>query len=263
MSDLTASVEQERYDLEPNASALEQVEALLSGKTIDEPTAPETAPDPAPGGDAAAAKESEVETDEGEPETEDPEDAKAFYAQTFKLSDGTEMTVGEAKDLAQDFTTRQVDLIERENSLMTRTNELNELGQYLNLPPEVRERIQQQQMQHLTTQHHAMLAAIPEFKDQAVFEKGRLAMFDLGHEYGVDLSKVTDHRVVKMLYDFTRLKAGIKSARENVKPIRTPEPKAKQVRQTGRQTELSNAMTRAQTGTQADKEAAVEMLLRS
>lgn len=265
MSELTASVDQTTTEALPEPTPdtrteLERVEALLRGE--DETKTPETAPETATGGDPKAAQESDEKGEPDEQET-DPEAAKAFYAQEVKLSNGESMTIGALKDLAQEHATHTAALIERENRVMTQYNELQEMGQYLQLPPEMRERIQQQQTQHLTNEHNRMLDAIPEFKDQAAFEKGRAAMFDLGKEYGVDLSRVADHRVVKMLHDFCRLKAGIKTARETVKQIRTPEPKAKTQQINGKGTELSNAVTRAkQTGNQADQQRAVELLLR-
>lgn len=244
-------------------TAEQKVADLLSGKTPNTKE-PETAQDDAPGGDAKDDSDKEVqEADDGEPETEDPEAAKAFYAQEVKLSNGEVMTIGQMKDLAQDYSAKQVELVERENGVMRQRNELEEMGQYLQLPPEVLERIQVQQRQYLTQEHHNMLAAIPEFKDQVTFEKGRVAIFELGQEYGVDLSRVTDHRVVKMLHDYARLKSSIKTARDNVKQIRVQEPKAKNVAPKGQRTDLNNAITRAKTtGNPADQERAVELLLK-
>lgn len=265
MSDLIESTNNELP--EPTESEIEQVEALLSGKPLkSQEKAPETGQDDAPGGDAAAddGTEEEEEPDDEGAEGEEPDaEAKAFYAQSVKLSNGETMTVGALKDLAQDWNAKQVELIERENGVMKQRNELEEIGQYLQLPPEVRERIEHQQREYLSQQHNQMLAAIPEFKDQASFEKGRVAIFDLGAEYGVDLSRVTDHRVVKMLHDFARLKVGIKAAKDNVKQIRTPEPKAKQRAPQGRQSELNNAIERAKaTGSAGDIDRAVGQLLK-
>lgn len=265
MSELTASVDQTTTESLPEQAPdtrtdEQKVEALLRGE--DPSKTPETAPETATGGDPKAGEESE-EGDPDEPETEDPEEAKRFYAQEVKLSNGETMTIGALKDLAQDFQTQTASLIERENRVMTQYNDLQEMAQYMNLPAEKQQEIAQRQIQHLREQHAAMLEVIPEFKDRAAFEKGRAAMFDLGKEYGVDLSKVADHRVVKMLHDFCRLKAGIRSAKENVKQIRTPEPKAQQRQLNGKGTDLTNAISRAKaSGNQADQQRAVELLLK-
>jgi len=263
---MSDSIESTNNELpEPTESEIEQVEALLTGKPLkSQEKAPETGQDDAPGGDAAAEEGEEAEPDAEGDEGEEPDtEAKAFYAQPVKLSDGSTMSVGELKDLAQGWNAKQVELIERENGVMKQRNELEEIVQYLQLPPEVRERIQHQQTEYLSQQHNQMLAAIPEFQDRAQFEKGRVAIFDLGTEYGVDLSRVTDHRVVKMLHDFARLKVGIKAAKDNVKQIRTPEPKAKHLPPKGRQSELNTAIDRAkQTGNAGDIDRAVGQLLK-
>ena len=239
------------------------VEALLSGK----PITPEKAPDTAPGGDStAAATEGDEETDD-DPETGEESEAETpgiDYKQEIPLANGEKRTLGELKDHYQASAAREVAMIERENKVMQQTNELHEMSQYLNLPDDVRQGIARQQIQHLQAQHGLMLQAIPEWKDQATFEKARVAIFNLGEEYGVDLSKVADHRVVKMLNDFSRLKDQIKSAKSSLKQVKNAEPRAIQKQNRNASTDLQNAVTRAkQTGNQADQEAAVALLLRS
>lgn len=239
----------------------EKVADLLAGKN------PEKEPDAAPGREAKADDESpekgEQQAADDAPETdEESEDVKAFYAKEVKLSNGESMTVGQLKDLAQDHAAAVLELTERENRVMTRYNELQEFGQYLQLPPEALQRVQRLQSQHLYEQHVAMLEAIPEFKDQAAFEKGRAAIFELGKEYGVDLGQVGDHRVVKMLHDFARLRAQIKTARANLKTVRAPEPKAKPAPINGQGGELAQRIATAkQTGKESDQLAAIDLLL--
>ena len=237
------------------------VEALLSGKKIE----PEKAPASAPGGDPTAEAPPATPA-EGEHESENTSDVESDpgvdYAQEIPLANGEKLTLGALKDHYQESAQREVAMIERENRVMQQSQELQEMAGYLNLPPEAKERIAQQQLQHLQAQHGAMLEAIPEWKDQAAFEKGRVAIFELGKEYGVDTSRVTDHRVVKMLNDFSRLKAQIKGARAGLKQVKAPEPKAI-VQTNGKATEVTNAINRAkQTGNIADQTAAVDLLLR-
>lgn len=251
----------------PRLSDAEQeaaVEALLSGKTVT----PEKAPAAAPGGDAAAASEAPAGT-EGEAETPPAPDAQnetesgVDYALAVPIADGETLTVGELKDHYQASAAREVEMIERENKVMADTEELQRFAQYLNLTPEDRQHIANQQLQHLQRENGLMMQAIPEWKDQAVFQKDRLAIFDLGKEYGVDLTTVSNHKVVKMLRDFSRLKTQIKTARAGLKQVKAPEPKAIQQNQNGKATELSNAVNRAkQTGNIADQTAAVDLLLR-
>lgn len=269
MSDLTASLATPENTTSTEAPAtaapvkhlseLEQVDALLSGKPIQ----PETAQAPTPGGDADVAQEGD---DDQAPETDDQggDDASQIdYAKEIPLNNGEKMTVGALKDFYQGYDAKVVDLIERENKVMTQYTELQEMGQYLNLPPEAREKIAQQQIQHLQQQHGLMLQAIPEWKDQAAFEKGRIQIHQLGEEYGVDLSRVTDHRVVKMLNDYATLKARIKTAKASVKQVKTSEPKAINRVQSGRQTDLQTAVSTAKkSGNVADQLKAVDMLLK-
>jgi len=269
MSDLTASpiiaettdsqpTSQEPGPLKTELTPEQQVAELLMGKKI-----PEKEPDAAPGREPAA--EQQGKTEEGAPETEgdDPEATPFDYTQTVKLSNGQSMSVGELKDFYQGYDAKVVDLIDRENKVLTQRNELGELAQYLQLPPEVREKIAVQQKEHLQAQHGLMLEAIPEWKDRQAFEAGRVAIFDLGKEYGVDLSQVTDHRVVKMLNDFSRLKTAIKTAKAQVKQVKGSEPKAIPKGPKVNGTELTNAIARAkQTGNIADQLGAVDLLLK-
>lgn len=208
MSDLSGSVAAAETTASTPAeptkqlTELEQVDQLLSGKP------PEKAAAAAPPGDGAAASEgqqdpdTEQETDAGEGDGASTVD----YTQEIPLSNGEKMTLGELKDHYQGYAAKVVDLIDRENKVMGQYQQLQEMSQYLNLPAEKRQEIAQQQVQHLREQHGLMLEAIPEWKDQAVFEKARLDIHNLGTEYGVDLSRVTDHRVVKMLNDYAKLR---------------------------------------------------------
>lgn len=237
------------------------VEALLSGKTIE----PEKAPATPPAGDGTGVAANEENAEQGQETDPDPdaEPSGVDYAQEIPLANGEKLTLGELKDHYQASAQREVEMIERENKVMAQRQDLENMSQYLNLPPEVKQAIAQQQLEHLQAQHGLMLAAIPEWKDQAAFEKGRMAIFDLGKEYGVDLTRATDHKVVKMLHDFARLKAQIKGARAGLKQVKAPEPKAIPKGINGKATEVQQAIDRAkQSGNIADQTAAVDLLLR-
>lgn len=272
MSDSTSSTSQANPIItEPTQSELEQVEALFNAPAAAPKTKqPEKAPEADPGGDASAANEGGEQEQEPDPETGHTDDLEqeensegVDYSQEIPLSNGEKLTLGELKDHYQASNAREVEMIERENKVMQKYDEIQEMGQYMNIPPEVRQRIAQQQVEYLTEQHGKMLQAIPEWKDQAAFEKGRLLIHDLGKEYGVDLSKVADHRVVKMLRDFSTLKARIKGARESLKPIKPTEPKSIRQQPKTRQSDLQNAVTAAQkSGNVADQLRAVDMLIK-
>lgn len=252
---------------EQELSQLDQIDSLLSGKPAKpEKKEPEKAPEAAEPGREPTKAEPDGKTPAEEPETDpeqEEEDAGGIdYAQEVPLSNGEKMSIGALKDFYQGFAQKELAMIERENQVMAKHGELQELAQYLQLPPEKLQEIAQQQTEHLREQHAAMLEVIPEWKDKANFERDRGRIFELGKEYRVDLSRVTDHRVVKMLNDFARLRASIKEAKANVKPVRSkePVPPVRQPRANG--TELQQRIDRAkQTGNPADQLKAVDMLL--
>lgn len=243
-------------------SEIEQVENLLAGR--DPIPKPEKAqPNQEAGGDANLETPIEAPPAGESEKVEDPEPDGIDYSQKIPMSNGEPLTLGELKDFYQQHDQKVLELIERENKVMSQYDELQQMTQYLNLPPEAREQIQQRQTAYLQEQHGLMLQAIPEWKDQSAFEKGRAAIFDLGKEYGVDLSRVTDHKVVKMLRDFATLKSAIKSAKASVRQVKQPEPKAVQARNPGGNGQLDQAIATAKrTGNSADQSRAVDMLLR-
>lgn len=242
----------------PTGDQLEQVEALLRGEDLNPPekAKPEESGDADPDATQAPAPEAEPE------KVEDPEPDGIDYAQKIPMPNGEPLTLGELKDFYQQHDQKVVELMERENRVMQQYDELQQMTQYLQLPEPVRAEIAERQRGYLQEQHGLMLQAIPEWKDQAAFEKGRTEIFALGKEYGVDLSKVTDHKVVKMLKDFATLKNAIKSARASVKQVKQPEPKAIP-RTSAPASAVDQAVAKAkQTGNKADQAAAVDLLLR-
>lgn len=245
--------------VKPERTQLEQIDDLLQGK----PVTPEKAPAaPEPGGDAN--KGEQQQQPESEAETTEEEDTSGIdYGKEVPLSNGEKMSIGALKDFYQGHAQRELAMVERENRVMGQYAELQEMSQYLQLPEGARERIAQQQGQYLREQHTAMLEAIPEWKDQAVFERSRGQIFELGKEYGVDLSRVTDHRVVKMLHDYAKLRGQIKAAKINTKPVKSSDPKSPVQAPANKGGELQQRIDRAkQTGNMADQILAVDALLR-
>lgn len=264
MSDTTAlpAAETPAISNEPVLSPLEQIENLLSGKKPPEkaPAATEPGGDPKPAELDGGTPELEPETDEGQ---EQQEKGGIDYAQEVPLSNGEKLSIGALKDFYQGHAQKELALIERENKVMAQFTEMQELGQYMQLPEEQRQRIAQQQGQYLREQHQAMLEAIPEWKEQTTFERDRGRIFDLGKEYGVDLSRITDHRAVKMLNDYARLRASIREAKASIKPVKGKEPVAPVRQPSNRGTELQQRIdTAKRTGNVADQVHAVDALLK-
>jgi hypothetical protein len=267
----TSQSDDSAYEIpEPTMSELEQVHELLYPKDQKNP---EKEPEPAPGREPDAAKASEETPAEEAPETEEPDaeaesdaDKKAFYAKEFTLNDGTVWTVGEAKDLAQEYQSKTVELIERENQVNARHYQLQRMTQYMNLTPDQLAEANEQNRQQLTREFQNMMTAIPEFKDPIRYEKARTDMYADLRPYGfsdAEIAQMADHRLVKYVYDTTRMRQGLKSAKDSVKRIRTPEPKAKTPIPANRTSALSQATdTAKRTGNIADQMKAVDLLLR-
>jgi hypothetical protein len=201
------------------------------------------------------------ETEEEAPEVEIPDGVD--YTQEVPLRDGTKVTLSELKDHYQDSQARTLEHQERENALIARQAELTELAQHVQLPPQQVEVIKQQQEQYLTQQHELMMQAMPELNDKATFTKVKQGIMDLANEYGVAdiVGQVSDHRVVKLLKDFAELRGSIKAAKDNVKPLRSKDPKAQKA-PVGKPDAAAMAANRAShSGQMADKLAAVNALI--
>lgn len=172
------------------------------------------------------AEETAEVTEEGtseQEETEETQAPKVDYELEVPLTNGEKITVGKLKDAYQAQHKAQLELTERENALMGKQRDVEELlGLVKNVPPELKERVRQQQEHYLREQHRLMLDTIPEFKEPTSFEKARQDIFALADEYGVKdvISTVSDHRIVKMLHDYAKLRNNIRSV--EVKPAPKP-----------------------------------------
>jgi len=254
LSDLLSQIDdiiESEPDSAPSQDSLEAVTDLLNGKKPEEATAVE------PVGDDDTSEEAQEEVQAEVPDGID-------YSAEVPMQDGSKVTLGALKDAYQDSQRNLLELQERENAVMAKYNEVNDLSQYTQLPPERLEAIKQQQQQYLQQQHEQMLAVMPEFNDQAVFTKAKEGIMGLAKEYGVQeiVSGVSNHRVVKLLNDFVKLRASIKTAKDNVKPLRSKEPKAVN-KSIGKVDAATNAANRAaQTGSRGDQIAAINALLK-
>ena len=232
---------------------VDQVAELLSGKDL-----PEEATAVEPGGDTENEEEA---AEEEAPEEEAPEGVD--YAAEIPMSDGSKVTLGALKDAYQDQQKQVLDIQERENTLMARYSEMQELSQYTQLPPAKLESIRQQQQQYLQKEHELMLQVLPELNDRTQFEASKGRIVTLAKEYGIEeaVGKITDHRIVKLLHDFASLKHQIRTAKDNVKPLRSKDPKARN-RAAGKIDAATAAAQKAnETGSMADQISAVSALL--
>jgi len=214
--------------------------------------------------------------DPSTPEKEAVEDATADEVETpepgidytleVPMTDGTKLSLGALKDHYQDYAAKVEALVTRENETMAKINESQELLALVgNVPQHLQAKIKQDQQQYLERQHEMMLQVMPEMADPATFNKVKADVFELAKEYGVAdiIAQVTDHRLVKMLSDYSKLKQSIRAAKDNVKPIRNDEPKSKTAAKSNQNVNVSNAIAHAQkSGTNAAQIAAISMLLK-
>jgi hypothetical protein len=157
----------------------------------------------------------------GEATLVEPE-VKVDYNIEVPLVNGEKMTVGKLKDYYQANQKQATDFIERENSVLRHLEEVNRLTQYLDvIPPEVKQQAALE-MQHTIKQEFTrMLDVIPQWKDAVEFNKGKDSIYTLAKEYGLerDIGQVSDHRVIKLLYDYSRIRDNLQAAKE-MKPMK-------------------------------------------
>jgi len=234
----------------PEEAPVAEAEQLAA---IDELLDPSTTPEKEPAEDATA---DEVETP----------DHGIDYTLEVPRTDGTNLSLGALKDHYQDYAAKVDALTTRENGVMQQINEAQELlAMTRAVPAHLQEKIRQDQAHYLESQHNLMLQVMPDMGDAAVFNQVKADIFALAKEYGVTdvVGQVADHRVVKMLRDFAHLRQQLRTVKDNVKPIRNDEPKAKAASKSNHNADVNHAMAIAQkSGTNAAQIAAISMLLK-
>lgn len=237
---------------------LEQVMGLLSPEKAEVPPEPEKA---------------ETEGDEPHPEKdeateeEQAEHAKLDYGLKVPMTDGEPVTLGELKDAWQNRQSAMLELTNRENDVLRETEKAQMLLSYVeDLPPHIREAAKANAVADYQREMQLLVTIVPETKTPEGVNAMRTAIYGLAAEYGVpkrDIDQVKHAVTIKMMYDFARLKQSIRAAKENVKPLRSTEPKAeaginKPTSELQRLTAQAKQSRRPQ-----DEAAAVAALLRS
>lgn len=189
---------------EATASELEQIEALLTGAAeMPQAEAPET--------EAAEATPEKVEID---------------YELEVPMPDGAgPVKLGALKDFYNQAAQHKLAMIEAEQAVDKRRAEAETLLQYVDqMPPQIRQHVEQQYM----ADYEAGMKKLNELLPDTKTEPGRIALRNqlvaLGAEYGVSeavIGRIIDPITIKMMRDFAELKASIRAARDNVKPLRT------------------------------------------
>lgn len=234
------------------ANELEQIEQVLAGTQESTP----------------ATIEEDVELVESETESAvvEEEEVQVDYEMMVPMVNGEPLSIGQLKDAYQASQRFDAAIIERENSIMKQLDELSNLSQYLDVvPPEVKERAVAEMKQVVRDEFNLMIDAIPQWKDAVEFSKGKNAVYELAQEYGIekDLGKVTNHKVIKLLYDFARIKEGIAAAKELKPQANTNASGGKpKVAMTKAQQEQQLINKARQSGKGNDEVAAINNLLR-
>lgn len=229
---------------------LDQIDALFNSLETGSPA----------GGDGGDTEQPEPET----ADAEQPEKAAIDYSAEVPMADGSKVKLGELKDYWQQQQQHVADLIERENQTLVQQEHAELLLSYVqDLPPHVRQAALQQAQEDYTSGLQRLQSMIPETKTDAGMIRVKESIHGLVSEYGVNprwADKITDPVAIKMLHDYARLKASIKAAKDNVKPLRSDAPKGKRP---GAEDATAAAVQRAKlSNSQDDKLAAIDKLLR-
>lgn len=202
-------------------------------------------------------------------------DVAELYDVEIPLGKGESVTLGELKDNYKDVgpvqEAKQKLAEERdkyERSIMQTRAELN--GILAVIPPELREAVVQSGRQYNsqweTTQREQVLEAIPEWREADQLQKDRDAIVAIGAEYGFsepEMQYTNDARTLRMLRDFTRMKAQLDEMRTAAKTQRNaPAKSGKQNTRRLTKRRLENALASARSSSDmGEKRKAVQYLM--
>lgn len=195
---------------------------------------------------------------------------KVDYAMEIPLADGSTVTLGALKDAYQDTRDRELDLQERENKMIERAVEQDRVLKYFDqLPPQLRYRAAQDLDEHIRRESDGVLDLIPTWRHEDARTVDHGLILELAASYGMkaevaaELKYPSDRRIVKMLRDFSRLKASVKQARLQAKQDPAPSSKIKPNRTDVTQGNAQALADKAkQSRSRADEIAAVGALLK-
>ena len=168
-----------------------------------------------------------------------------LYAMRFPYGeDGDAITLGELKDAG--IRARTIDAEgeslsqERDSFINDRMKSRSELQNIVSLLPEIPAELMQaaQQQQHLTMQQErvSLLEAIPEWSDPGIEQPARAAIQENLNLYGfseLEAAYMVDHRLVKLLHDYTRLRSKLVAPKAQVSKMKKTtrrKPRSKQSR---------------------------------
>jgi organic radical activating enzyme len=187
------------------------------------------------------------------------------YSIKVPITGGEPVTLGELKDAYQSTQAATLELVERENKVMSQLEKAQTLLSYISeLPPHIVEAAKAEVTQDYESQMTKLGNILPDVKTAEGTRQVRAALYTLGEEYGIPnrvVDGIKDALTIKMMYDYARLKQSVKAARDNVKPLRSESPRAGSA---SKQSETDLLISKAKTTrSDADQLKAIDALLRS
>lgn len=163
-------------------------------------------------------------TEEGEDAQAEPEKVDYDMEIEVPMPYGMEpKTIGQLKDEVAAMHLTQQKVEKTRNELMMERRDLEMIIDALpQLPEEIGTIIQQRKQRLLAREGEAMLSAIPEWSEATTFQADRKEMLALTKGYGfseAELEGVADHRLVKMIRDYTKLRNRVEKAGQTTKPV--------------------------------------------
>ena len=145
-----------------------------------------------------------------EPVDNSTEPAKIDYDLEIPMPDGFEpMRLGDMKDLATEYSRREMALTERESALNQQQQEIGQMAAILGqqVPPQVREQLQQRQQQHIREQSALLLDMVPGMADPVQRERIVKGVTELAKSLGYSeqeiahLSNAKDFRTLYLHWE--------------------------------------------------------------
>lgn len=238
---------------------LDAVSALIMGEEPSTENAVAQAEMPAPTDPAAEAEKPE----EAAPEA--PEKDALDYGMKVPMTGGEPVTLGELKDHYQNHQAALLAVQDRENAILRQTQDVEQLMAFLDqLPPGAVDVAKQRRVDMYQHEMAKLSKAIPEIGTAEGAREVVKVLAEAAKDYGIseaELKQVMDSRYIKWMYDAARQAKAVREARNNVKPLRSDQPKAQHA---ANSSEIDISIGKAkQTGSQADVLRAVDALIRS
>jgi hypothetical protein len=251
---------------EPSQGELDQIASLLFGEPDAQPEP--SAETPPAEGETPAAEDPADGPEKDEPDAIDqPEKAEVDYGMLIPITGGEPVTLGELKDAWQNHQAAMLDVQDRENAVLRKTQDFEQLLSFLDqLPPAAIEIAEKRRKAMYAREMPKLAAAIPGFETAEGAREVIKVMAEAAKQYGIsedELGMVMDSRYIKWMYDAAKREKAIRDARNNVKPLRSATPQATPVAATHQSTLQRLTEKAKRTRSADDQTAAIDALIRS